>query len=508
MPSPAGGSLHPANLLMLVFADLFGASDFNRELWGPPGFAWHDAFGQTGLYRRAEHRPDLCRRARRRRGARLRRGARTALGARDSLLHRGDGADAALCARQIHAGLSSDLRLRAGRDALPPAGRRDLRVLRAAGDARRLSRPSLADRHDAAAAAMAARRRDCRSLSRSSAIAVGLALWVGTLHERRAADPLGRRICRGRDRGAGAGAPPCGAQRACGRGAAGRLQRRRSRLEQCAERVDRAEAFAIRGAAPGHHRRNRHAAEGEAHGRRRARPPRPRRTDRRRLSLAEHRADPRLRSSVRAQSAAADGLRARHRRARHGGRRRPAAVSAADVVLSLDAGKPVRRALHRHRRAGRADRQVAQAGRSRSHRAHQGRLRLRKSARAAARDAGDGMAQGRFRRDDPRRRLAGRRSATHGAAGKRAGRRADAARLAAPRASCAISNTDIEIEADAPGGGFVVLNDVWHPWWRASVDDKPAEILKANVLFRAVVVPPGKHVVRFTFHPFSGASPS
>ena len=46
----AGGSLHPANLLMLVFADLFGASDFNRELWGPPGFAWHDAFGPTDLY--------------------------------------------------------------------------------------------------------------------------------------------------------------------------------------------------------------------------------------------------------------------------------------------------------------------------------------------------------------------------------------------------------------------------------------------------------------------------
>jgi len=66
-------------------------------------------------------------------------------------------------------------------------------------------------------------------------------------------------------------------------------------------------------------------------------------------------------------------------------------------------------------------------------------------------------------------------------------------------------NTDIAIEADAPGGGFVVLNDVWHPCLRATVDDKPAEILKANVLFRAVVVPPGKHVVRFTFHPFAGA---
>ena len=65
-------------------------------------------------------------------------------------------------------------------------------------------------------------------------------------------------------------------------------------------------------------------------------------------------------------------------------------------------------------------------------------------------------------------------------------------------------NTNIEIEADAPSGGFVVLNDVWHPWWRASVDGKPADILKANVLFRAIAVPPGKHVVRFTFEPLSG----
>ena len=66
-------------------------------------------------------------------------------------------------------------------------------------------------------------------------------------------------------------------------------------------------------------------------------------------------------------------------------------------------------------------------------------------------------------------------------------------------------NTDVEIEADAPSGGILVLNDVWHPWWRVSVDGKPTDILKANVLFRAVVVPPGKHIVRFTFRPFAGA---
>lgn len=66
-------------------------------------------------------------------------------------------------------------------------------------------------------------------------------------------------------------------------------------------------------------------------------------------------------------------------------------------------------------------------------------------------------------------------------------------------------NTEVEIEVDSPRSGFVVLNDIWHPWWFGSVDGKPAEILKANVLFRAIEVPAGKHTVRFEFRPVEGA---
>ncbi len=66
-------------------------------------------------------------------------------------------------------------------------------------------------------------------------------------------------------------------------------------------------------------------------------------------------------------------------------------------------------------------------------------------------------------------------------------------------------NTIVEIEVEAGGDGFVVLNDVWHPWWRAQVDGGPATIYRANVLFRAVRVRRGRHVVRFEFKPFSGA---
>jgi hypothetical protein len=67
------------------------------------------------------------------------------------------------------------------------------------------------------------------------------------------------------------------------------------------------------------------------------------------------------------------------------------------------------------------------------------------------------------------------------------------------------ANTEVVIDADAPGGGFLVLNDIWQPWWRATIDGKPARILKANVLFRAVALTPGQHRVRFVFRPLLGA---
>ena len=66
-------------------------------------------------------------------------------------------------------------------------------------------------------------------------------------------------------------------------------------------------------------------------------------------------------------------------------------------------------------------------------------------------------------------------------------------------------NTEVIVEADSSDGGWVVLNDLWHPWWLAEVDGRPVELLRANVLFRAVLVPPGRHQVRFQFRPIAGA---
>ncbi|RDJ25356.1 hypothetical protein DWF00_15865 [Bosea caraganae] len=64
--------------------------------------------------------------------------------------------------------------------------------------------------------------------------------------------------------------------------------------------------------------------------------------------------------------------------------------------------------------------------------------------------------------------------------------------------------TEVSLAAEAPRGGFVVLNDVWHHWWQVEVNGKPAELLRANVLFRAVAVPPGRSTIRFVFRPFEG----
>jgi hypothetical protein len=66
-------------------------------------------------------------------------------------------------------------------------------------------------------------------------------------------------------------------------------------------------------------------------------------------------------------------------------------------------------------------------------------------------------------------------------------------------------NTRVTLEVDSPEGGWAVLNDPWHPWWFADIDGAAADILRANVLFRAVAVPPGRHKVHFAFRPLAGA---
>jgi hypothetical protein len=52
-------------------------------------------------------------------------------------------------------------------------------------------------------------------------------------------------------------------------------------------------------------------------------------------------------------------------------------------------------------------------------------------------------------------------------------------------------------------GGYLVNTDTYYPGWRAYVDGRPAPLYRANVAFRAVLVPPGRHTVTFRYEPRS-----
>jgi hypothetical protein len=61
----------------------------------------------------------------------------------------------------------------------------------------------------------------------------------------------------------------------------------------------------------------------------------------------------------------------------------------------------------------------------------------------------------------------------------------------------------VVIETAASQAGFLFLSDVYYPGWRARVDGQEETVYRADYLFRAVLVPPGQHVVEFTFDPVS-----
>lgn len=82
---------------------------------------------------------------------------------------------------------------------------------------------------------------------------------------------------------------------------------------------------------------------------------------------------------------------------------------------------------------------------------------------------------------------------------------ADGDRLGAPYGQVDVveyRNEQVSLEASSDGG-YLVLTDAYYPGWRAYVDGVETPIYRGDYLFRAVELPPGRHLVQFRYQPES-----
>jgi hypothetical protein len=67
----------------------------------------------------------------------------------------------------------------------------------------------------------------------------------------------------------------------------------------------------------------------------------------------------------------------------------------------------------------------------------------------------------------------------------------------------AYGRNDVTLETEADRNSVLILHDIYYPGWEAYVDGERRPILRANLLFRGVEVPAGRHRVEFRFRPLS-----
>jgi uncharacterized protein YbaR (Trm112 family) len=65
------------------------------------------------------------------------------------------------------------------------------------------------------------------------------------------------------------------------------------------------------------------------------------------------------------------------------------------------------------------------------------------------------------------------------------------------------TNNSIQLSVQASSYGFLLLNELSYPGWKAYLDGHQVRVWRANYLFRAIEIPPGDHEIEFRFEPDS-----
>jgi hypothetical protein len=73
----------------------------------------------------------------------------------------------------------------------------------------------------------------------------------------------------------------------------------------------------------------------------------------------------------------------------------------------------------------------------------------------------------------------------------------------APAAATMERHSPLAASCRASGPCLLLLDEMYYRGWKAEVDGEPTQIYRANLISRAVVVPPGPHVVTFRYKPAS-----
>jgi hypothetical protein len=75
--------------------------------------------------------------------------------------------------------------------------------------------------------------------------------------------------------------------------------------------------------------------------------------------------------------------------------------------------------------------------------------------------------------------------------------------LAGPAQILHTENDRQVVETRTTRAGLLVVTDAWAPGWKARIGDQELKVQRVDYLFRGVVVPPGTHIVEFSYRPLS-----